>query len=343
MQIAFLQWLAEEKHEEKVPISDMPTVILIHAVNPHGMAEYRRPNEENVDLNRNSMPEHELESLVSSHANHEYYRKFDDFFNQRRRASHFDAYWRLWIEAIYMIIQQGQPALKAAMVGGQYYQSRGIFYGGDSVQASPKLLESWLKAWLKAASHNNPSEKEDQKAKKPVVTWIDLHTGLGPNGVDTIIINPSSVLHPDRDQLKELEEWFPGAPSGLNAQEKSDNDVTQGYQHTKGFLVDYFEKYVFDDVEYETLTLCQEFGTVPSVLVGHSLMIENAAFFSDNLSDEEKREWAKRTTLRAFYPQSRHWRKKVLERGLALMLQACERSSTWREKNSLKNQREFSM
>ena len=40
---------SQQQHQQQ----DRPTIILIHAVNPVGMSEYRRCNENNVDLNRN--------------------------------------------------------------------------------------------------------------------------------------------------------------------------------------------------------------------------------------------------------------------------------------------------
>ena len=41
-----------------------PTLVLVHAVNPHGMAHFRRTNEHNVDLNRNGLNTTEWDMVV---------------------------------------------------------------------------------------------------------------------------------------------------------------------------------------------------------------------------------------------------------------------------------------
>ena len=42
-------------HPPPAPSVSRPTVILVHALNPVGMAQMRRVNEANVDLNRNCL------------------------------------------------------------------------------------------------------------------------------------------------------------------------------------------------------------------------------------------------------------------------------------------------
>jgi len=46
-----------------------PTVVLVHAVNPFGMAHYRRFNEHNVDLNRNALHPDEWPALLARDPN----------------------------------------------------------------------------------------------------------------------------------------------------------------------------------------------------------------------------------------------------------------------------------
>ena len=49
IQLAILDTIA------KTPTQNRPSLVLMHAVNPYGMAHYRRFNEQNVDLNRNAI------------------------------------------------------------------------------------------------------------------------------------------------------------------------------------------------------------------------------------------------------------------------------------------------
>ena len=51
---------------------DRPTIVMVHGVNPVGMKEYRRCNENNVDLNRNGI-------IISEEGN----QSFRDFVNKR--------------------------------------------------------------------------------------------------------------------------------------------------------------------------------------------------------------------------------------------------------------------
>jgi len=56
IQIAILSNFSAEAAEARSADPDAPTIVLVHAVNPFGMAHFRRFNENNVDLNRNALP-----------------------------------------------------------------------------------------------------------------------------------------------------------------------------------------------------------------------------------------------------------------------------------------------
>ena len=57
IQIAILSNFSKtEAAEAQSTDPDAPTIVLVHAVNPFGMAHFRRFNENNVDLNRNALP-----------------------------------------------------------------------------------------------------------------------------------------------------------------------------------------------------------------------------------------------------------------------------------------------
>jgi len=289
IQTAYLQ--ARKQH----PQTDPPTVILVHAFNPFGMALYRRFNKHNVDLNRNGLTESEWESYATDHYNREVYERFDGLFNPPQAPTLFSAYILFWFRAALAIVQNGISTLRAAMVGGQYHKQQGIFYGGAEVEPSINVLWDFMADYL---SQNNHS----------IVTWIDVHTGLGKFGIDTVI---------GRNET-ELSTWFPDSQSQFD----DDSDIQQGYEHVKGYANDYYQR-LFSSGQLP-LMVTQEFGTLPNVLVGHALIVENAAYHY--LDADKALEWATWTTKRAFYPQSQLWRKKVLEKGILVLLQAIERS-----------------
>jgi hypothetical protein len=132
--------------------------ILVHALNPYGFAWTRRVNEDNVDLNRN----------------------FQDFTQPLPRNDAYDALHSFMIPTDWdgpgrvaadtklqaFLQQQGFAALQAAVSGGQYTHSNGLFFGGVS--------ESWSSVIFKRtiATHVPPATTR--------LVAIDLHTGLGP-------------------------------------------------------------------------------------------------------------------------------------------------------------------
>ena len=133
-------------------------VLYIHALNPYGFSHIRRVTHENVDLNRN----------------------FHDFgqplpVNEGYRRVHPVLLPDTWppdaanqAAVRDVIARDGLPAWQAAVSGGQYEFADGLFYGGRAPTWSNQTLRGVLVQHAQGAAH---------------VAWIDLHTGLGPNGV----------------------------------------------------------------------------------------------------------------------------------------------------------------
>ena len=285
--------------------------MLVHAVNPHGMANFRRFNENNVDLNRNAVPEESWDELLGRDPNAAGYEDFDGtVFNPRRVPTALDAYIYVWFRAAYGIAANGYVTLKRAMVAGQYHNPRGIFYGGEQLQASHRLLRDFLV--------QNGFTKTRGK-----VTWVDVHTGLGPSGVDTLLMGRDS---------EDPNIWFPDAPrppQGFNSGGGGgggggDSDVSSGYDLTRGLTAELYGPLFRPDSSPMILT--QEFGTVNSLLVARALILENAAHHYCP-SGGARASWA--TLVRdAFYVRTDEWRGSVLRRGLEVLAQAAARSSS---------------
>ena len=132
-------------------------VLYVHALNPHGFSYGRRVTQENVDLNRNfadftqPLPVNagyaELHPLLLPKA----------WPPSPENQAAIDS----WIAS------HGVPAYQAAISGGQYQFDDGLFFGGTAPTWSNRTLRQVL-------------QKHARKAAK--LAWIDLHTGLGPNG-----------------------------------------------------------------------------------------------------------------------------------------------------------------
>lgn len=69
---------------------------------------------------------------------------------------------------------KGSLGLKSIIAGAQYFNQKGIMYGGDKYQESIENMVDLLKNKLKISDKNT--------------IIIDVHTGLGPLGMDTLMI-----------------------------------------------------------------------------------------------------------------------------------------------------------
>jgi len=132
-------------------------VLYVHALNPHGFSYGRRVTHENVDINRNF-----LDFTQPLPVNAAYAELHPLLLPKAWPPSpENQAAIEGWIAA------NGVPAYQAAISGGQYQFDDGLFFGGKAPTWSNRTLRQVL-------------QKHAQKAAK--LAWIDLHTGLGPNG-----------------------------------------------------------------------------------------------------------------------------------------------------------------
>jgi hypothetical protein len=335
VQIAFLEAILSATNTTTTtnttkPIEqlELPTIMFVHAYNPVGMAHYRRTNEHNVDLNRNALTLEEWNTYAAHHYNRANYERFDShLFNPARPPTLFSSMVEFWVRALIALQQHGLSALKAAMVGGQYHQPTGIFYGGSEIEPSTRLVQEFIKEYL----------SQHEELLTECVTWIDVHTGLGKTGEDTLMSRPDSSIWPGKDPAQEFSKWFPDSASPFDGGSKQAANVVQGYEQVKGITADYLERALFT-AKQKPLLIIQEFGTKHMVLVGHALVIENMAHHYSS-SPDEAIQWAQRTTRRAFYPDNAFWRRQVLERGLRALVQATKRSSQLSKANELQQER----
>ena len=101
-------------------ISEDTALIVVHVLNPYGMAWLRRFNESNVDLNRNFLGDGPYAGAPDT------YSVLDSFLNPPTppRTDLFT------LRAGWLVMRYGMPALKTAVVGGQYEYAKGLFFGG---------------------------------------------------------------------------------------------------------------------------------------------------------------------------------------------------------------------
>jgi hypothetical protein len=148
------------------PLPAEGALILLHVLNPYGMAWLRRANEHNVDLNRNF----HLDSGIWTGAP-PLYKRLDALLNPASPPARDAFALRLAAAAL----RHGVHAVRQAIAHGQHRYPRGLFYGGAELQPGPRLFINWLRERLDMAER---------------VFTIDMHTGLGPHGEETLILEP---------------------------------------------------------------------------------------------------------------------------------------------------------
>ena len=144
-------------------LPDDTALVLVHALNPYGMAWLRRVNENNVDLNRNFLGQDVKYVGVP-----EGYAKLDALLNPPSPPS-LDFFLP---RAGLAILQYGMPALRQAIGSGQYEYPKGIMFGGKQMEQGPREYQHFL---------------AERLASVESILAIDVHTGLGKYGEDTLL------------------------------------------------------------------------------------------------------------------------------------------------------------
>ena len=252
-------------------------LVLAHVLNPYGMAWLRRYNENNVDLNRNFLgPADKYTGAPEGYA------KLDRLLNPPSHPA-FDFFLP---RAGWAILNSGMPALRQAVGGGQYEFPKGLMFGGKRHEQGPEKYEAFLAQRLSMAEQ---------------VFAIDVHTGLGKYGEDTLLseINSYEVLR----------QTFGERVAPL--------DANRGpAYHTRG-SIDWMLPRI--SPKAKTYFLCQEFGTYGPLRIVHALREENRwHHFGGGALDHPTKQKLKE----AFYPNDDAWRMRVLERGRELFNQA---------------------
>jgi hypothetical protein len=255
--------------------------VLVHVVNPYGMAWLRRVNERGVDLNRNCLGAGETYAGAPPG-----YDRLDQFLNPvPRRAS-----TPYYLQAGWLIVRYGIPHLKQAIAGGQHVNPAGLFFGGRSLEQGPRELSRFVHERLAAVEY---------------LIGIDVHTGLGPFGTDTLLVNADERSR----SFTRLREAF-GERVSL-----SDPRRSPAYRATGTYDTIFRRAAPGAGVDF----VVQEFGTYSSLRVLKVLRAEN---LRHRQGDEGIDHPTKVDLRETFCPSDESWRMAVLTRGGAAIGQA---------------------
>lgn len=259
-------------------------VLYLHALNPHGFAWGRRTTQENVDLNRN----------------------FPDFTQPLPRNPGYDEMASLlvpqqWppsvaVEAAlgHLLAQHGLAAMQQAISCGQYEHPEGLFYGGHNPTWSHVTLRQVLR------EHGRHCAQ---------LGWIDVHSGLGPWGVDERIFE--GRLGDETEGLRRARAWWGPQVTSIEHGESASAAATG--QMLRSLYTE------CPQAECTGITL--EFGTVPLMQVITALRaeqwLENHPETPASVGREIQRQFRA-----AFCPDSDDWKQQVLAQAVDAARQA---------------------
>lgn len=254
-------------------------IVMVHAINPHGFAHERRVTEDNVDLNRNfqdfstPLPRYELYDAV-----HPFLLPED--WDGAGRAE-MDRQIAAFIE------QRGVATYQAAITGGQYHHSNGLYYGGVAPTWSHRMIRKIIQTYLQG---------------KKSVAFIDFHTGLGPYGYG----EPIHLGNIDTKAYKTSLAWW-------------GNDVTSPYDgsstsaHNAGTIPTAFVQDLSPETTFGYIAL--EYGTVAIQPVLESLIADNWLYAVGGGDIESPIGRTIKAQIRhAFYQEQDDWKTMVAER-----------------------------
>ena len=262
-------------------------ILIVANINPYGMKNYRRYNENNVDLNRNFIEDWENFDLSSNKE----YPKVDKFLQPEGKMG--NAFWHevgfyasLAKEAIFT----GADTISDALLTGQYEYPEGVYYGGNGDEVSTTYLKGVFADCLDGEYEN--------------IVHIDIHSGYGPR-YNMVIFN--SVQDPTTEA--EARQMF--GYDYIIAQDSEEFYVTFGD------TTDYFYRLARSkNTDKELYSTCFEFGTIgdgffDSILSLKYTVDENRQHWypTDNAITKEM---VRENYLELFYPTEMEWRMKAI-------------------------------
>lgn len=263
-------------------------VLYVHALNPYGFSHVRRTTHENVDLNRNfhdfsqPLPVNEAYRALRPLLLPEHWPP--DAANAQAVAD--------------FIATHGMAAFQAAITRGQHEFPEGLFFGGTEPTWSNRTLRQVLRDSARQARH---------------IAWIDLHTGLGPNGVGERIF----ACRDDPAALARARQWWGGQGA---------TPVTSIFDGTSSsaFLTGLMWMALYQECPQAEYTgIAMEYGTQPMAQVMLALRAEHWL----NIHPEAPAALAaqiRQQMMDAFYTDTDAWKGQIISQARQALFQAAD-------------------
>lgn len=124
---AIERWLIKNYLQK---LSKNRDVLMIHTLNPWGMQNYRRVDQNNIDLNRNFSNNTVLYQSINNN-----YIQINDFLNPKEPLDLWFLHSLQFIfKSIFLISQKSIETLRNSILQGQYQNPKGLYFGGFEAQ-----------------------------------------------------------------------------------------------------------------------------------------------------------------------------------------------------------------
>ncbi|EIK93484.1 hypothetical protein PMM47T1_26867 [Pseudomonas sp. M47T1] len=248
-------------------------VLYLHALNPYGFSWLRRVTHENVDLNRNFL------DFSQPHTPSPGYDAIaDQLLPEQWPPSRLNE-----LKLLLHVARKGRKALQAAVSSGQQSHPDGLFFSGTAPTWSNTQIREVLR-------------EHAQQCQR--IGWVDVHTGLGPQGVgERIYKGPASA----EDIARAKAWWGPQVTNSFDGSSTSAN--------LSGTL-DLAVMQECPQAQYNGLTL--EYGTQPGPKVLNALRAEQWLQRHPRTGSPQRQQ-IKQQIREAFYVESDEWKRQVLE------------------------------
>jgi len=259
-------------------------VLYLHALNPWGFSHKRRVTHEGVDLNRNFRDFDQPLPINTGYAQiHPLLLPKAWPPDEANRAAIRD-----------FMAQHGQAAWQEAISSGQCQFPEGLFYGGQAPTWSHRTVRQVLAQYASGCQR---------------VAWIDLHTGLGPNGVGERIYAGRN----DGEAIARARRWWGSQVTSIYDGSSSSAPLT-------GLMWECIHE-AAPQAEYTGIAM--EYGTEPLAEMLDALRGDHWLALHPN-TPEPLASSIRARMLNAFYTDNDNWKTRIVEQARESFFQAIE-------------------
>lgn len=251
---------------------DDVAVMMIHALNPYGMSDLRRVNEDGVDINRNFL---DFQQPLPKNT------FYDDLADVIVPQDWTEEIQTQTLDQITEYIYN-EPSGVAALAKGQYRYWYAPFYGGEVPTWSNRIFHQIIDQYLL-----------DKKA----VGLLDYHTGLGQYATGQLM-----SLEPNSTETQNLASEIWGNKLVITG---SANSVAA--YSPQGTLISALQNKL---TRSTCIAAAYEFGTIPETEVFHALRADHWLHAYGDVNSIQA-ETIKQNMLDAFYCDRLDWQKSI--------------------------------